>query len=350
MIPGIRRPVLARVSSGSACSLSALARRFAASRSARVLPSAGFDAPTRSDRPSLALRSWFRRSKPPPALSGNLAPRQPTCSALGSAVPDRVQLARAQLRPGAIGMTRQGSPPSQPTRRRVALSADFEQSESEPSGTASTRSPGSGASAAQHKPASSTSSDFIGALLQPHYLALSAIHSQLMTALLLAFAINLTSSFEGGNIRDFQQPEPGHFVISIPGETDQDGRNRQANWYYFRLDNVRGRALTLEITNLAGEYNYRPNKGAVTGDTPPFFSTDNRSWQPFTGFTYDPADSQAGPADYTGVRHSMGRAHSALHKRPSGETARRYPASSGFPGSRYRPNPRRPAHAAVDYH
>jgi len=109
-----------------------------------------------------------------------------------------------------------------------------------------------------------------------------------MTALLLAFAINLTSNFEGGNIRSFQQPAPGHFVISLPGETDQDGRNRQANWYYFRLDNVRGRALTLEITNLAGEYNYRLNKGAVTGDTPPFFSADDRSWQPFVDFTYDP--------------------------------------------------------------
>lgn len=106
--------------------------------------------------------------------------------------------------------------------------------------------------------------------------------------MLLALAISLTASFEGGNIRAFQQPAPGHFVIPLPGETDQDGRNRQANWYYFRLDGVRGRPLTLEITNLAGEYNYRPNKGAVTADTPPFYSTDNRRWQPITDFTYDP--------------------------------------------------------------
>ncbi|NWF82424.1 MAG: hypothetical protein HXY18_01180 [Bryobacteraceae bacterium] len=108
-----------------------------------------------------------------------------------------------------------------------------------------------------------------------------------MNVLPLAFAISLTASFEGGNIRTFQQPEPGHFVIPLPGETDQDGRNRQANWYYFRLDGVRGKPLILELTNLAGEYNYRPNKGAVTGDTPPFYSTDNRRWQPFPDFTYD---------------------------------------------------------------
>lgn len=108
-----------------------------------------------------------------------------------------------------------------------------------------------------------------------------------MHLLPLAFVIHLSASFEGGNIRVWQQPEPGHFVIPLPGETDQDGRNRQANWYYFRLDGVRGKPLTLEITNLGGEYNYRPNKGAVTGDTPPFYSSDNRTWQPFTDFTYD---------------------------------------------------------------
>lgn len=109
-----------------------------------------------------------------------------------------------------------------------------------------------------------------------------------MTLLLLAFAIRLSSNFEGGNIRAYEQRAPGHLVISLPGETDQDGRNRQANWYYFRLDGVRGQKLTLEITNLAGEYNYKPNKGAVTADTPPFFSFDNQQWRPWSDFSYDP--------------------------------------------------------------
>lgn len=109
-----------------------------------------------------------------------------------------------------------------------------------------------------------------------------------MPGLLLALAVTLSASFEGGNIRDVQQVGPAHLRIRIPGETDQDDRNRQANWYYFRLDHVKGKALTLEITNLAGEYNYRPNKGAVTADTPPYVSDDNISWRPVTDFTYDP--------------------------------------------------------------
>ncbi|HEY3439566.1 MAG TPA: M14-type cytosolic carboxypeptidase [Paludibaculum sp.] len=107
--------------------------------------------------------------------------------------------------------------------------------------------------------------------------------------LFFAFAVTLSSSFEGGNIRDVQHLGPTSLRISIPGETDQDGRNRQANWYYFRLDHVKGKALTLELTNLAGEYNYQPNKGAVTADTPPYFSNNNITWQPLTDFTYDPA-------------------------------------------------------------
>lgn len=106
--------------------------------------------------------------------------------------------------------------------------------------------------------------------------------------LFLAFAIRLVSDFEGGNIRSFSQPAPNYIVVPLPGEADQDGRNRQANWYYFRLDGIRNRPLTLEITNLAGEYNYKPNKGAVTADTPPFFSVDNKTWQPWPDFTYDP--------------------------------------------------------------
>jgi hypothetical protein len=108
-----------------------------------------------------------------------------------------------------------------------------------------------------------------------------------MTLLLLAFAIKLSADFEGGNIRSFELRSPGHLVIPLPGETDQDGRNRQANWYYFRLDGVRGQQLTLEITNLSGEYNYKPNKGAVTADTPPFFSYDNKEWLPFADYSYD---------------------------------------------------------------
>jgi hypothetical protein len=106
---------------------------------------------------------------------------------------------------------------------------------------------------------------------------------------LLAAAIVLVSNFEGANIHRMQQSRDGTIRVELPGETDQDHRNRQANWYYFRLDGVRSRPLTIEVTGLPGEYNYQPNKGAVTGDTPPWYSYDNLAWRPWQDFTYDAA-------------------------------------------------------------
>ncbi len=108
-----------------------------------------------------------------------------------------------------------------------------------------------------------------------------------MSLVLAALAITIVSNFEGGNIRKVDNVGPAHFRIHLPGDVDQDGRNRQANWYSFRVDGAKGQPLTIEIVDVAGEYNYRPNKGAVTADTPPYFSYDNKTWKPWTDFTYD---------------------------------------------------------------
>ena len=46
-----------------------------------------------------------------------------------------------------------------------------------------------------------------------------------------------------------------HFRLGAKGEKDQDGRNRQANWYYFRVDGAGTQELTLDMVDLPGEYN-----------------------------------------------------------------------------------------------
>lgn len=112
----------------------------------------------------------------------------------------------------------------------------------------------------------------------------------MMITTLLAASIAIVSNFDGGNIRKIEQPGPAHFRVHLPGDVDQDGRNRQANWYYFRVDGAKGQALTIDIVSIPGEYNYKPNKGAVTGDTPPYFSYDNKTWMPWDDFTYDAAE------------------------------------------------------------
>jgi hypothetical protein len=77
----------------------------------------------------------------------------------------------------------------------------------------------------------------------------------------------------------------------VKGESEQETHNRQANWYYFRVDNASpSTALTFDIVDLPGEYNYQPNRGAITKDTPPVISYDGTHWEHVTTFEYDPQE------------------------------------------------------------
>ncbi len=107
-------------------------------------------------------------------------------------------------------------------------------------------------------------------------LAIIALSPRLVTA---AKPISIFSDFEGGALGKIERVSETHFRCGVKGESDQDGRNRQANWYYFRVDGAKGQSLTIDLVDLPGEYNYRPNRGAVTGDTLPWYSEDNQRWR-----------------------------------------------------------------------
>ena len=105
-----------------------------------------------------------------------------------------------------------------------------------------------------------------------------------------------------------------HFRLGAKGEKDQDGRNRQANWYYFRVDGADSKELTLDMVDLPGEYNYRPNQGAITKDTPPVISYDRRTWKHVETFTYDPAGAQALAPHHTRRAAILDRACASVHR------------------------------------
>lgn len=79
----------------------------------------------------------------------------------------------------------------------------------------------------------------------------------------------------------------------MAGEVDQDGRNRQVSWFYFRIDGAPDSELTIDFTDLKGEYNFRPGNYAITPDTPPVYSYDGRHW------------THAAKADWSAVGSSM---------------------------------------------
>ncbi|MFB3826232.1 MAG: M14-type cytosolic carboxypeptidase [Bryobacteraceae bacterium] len=100
--------------------------------------------------------------------------------------------------------------------------------------------------------------------------------------ILLIAAITVTASFEGGSVGRVERAAPNHLRCAVAGQSDQDGRNRQASWYYFRLDNLPREEVRIDLTNLVGEYNHRPGAHAVTPNTRPVYSYDNRAWTHFT--------------------------------------------------------------------
>jgi hypothetical protein len=107
---------------------------------------------------------------------------------------------------------------------------------------------------------------------------------------LLLAAATIHTDFEGGCLGKIERVSETHFRLAVRGESDQDGRNRQANWYYFRVDGASSQPLTLDIVNLPGEYNYKPNRGAITKDTPPVISYDGVHWTHVKSYEYDPVE------------------------------------------------------------
>ncbi len=100
--------------------------------------------------------------------------------------------------------------------------------------------------------------------------------------LALAFAaITITTSFDGGSVGRVEQIGPNHLRCAVKGQSDQNHRNRQANWYYFRLDHLPQQEIQLDLVDLVGEYNFRPGTHAVTRNTRPVFSYDDRTWSHF---------------------------------------------------------------------
>ena len=68
----------------------------------------------------------------------------------------------------------------------------------------------------------------------------------------------------------------------MKGQADQNGRNRQANWYYFRLENLPRREVTRRASRTWwGSTTSGRAAHSVTRNTRPVFSYDDRTWTHF---------------------------------------------------------------------
>jgi len=94
--------------------------------------------------------------------------------------------------------------------------------------------------------------------------------------------IQVLADFEGGSIGEVEQVSPTHLRCAVKGQSDQDHRNRQANWYYFELTNLPHEPITIDLVDLAGEYNYKGPAYSVVARVRPVFSYDDVHWKHFT--------------------------------------------------------------------
>jgi murein tripeptide amidase MpaA len=105
----------------------------------------------------------------------------------------------------------------------------------------------------------------------------------LLLALLLPLSgIRVLTNFEGGSVGKVEQVSPTYLRCAVQGQSDQEHRNRQANWYYFELTNLPRQPITLDLVDLAGEYNYESPVYSVTRGTRPVYSYDGTDWRHFS--------------------------------------------------------------------
>jgi murein tripeptide amidase MpaA len=98
--------------------------------------------------------------------------------------------------------------------------------------------------------------------------------------------VTFNTSFESGSLGVIEQLGDNEYRLNVRGQQDAYGRNRQATWFYFRMDEVANRALTLRLSSFRGEYNLRPSTPAGPWMRP-VYSVDGKTWKHFERAAWD---------------------------------------------------------------
>lgn len=105
--------------------------------------------------------------------------------------------------------------------------------------------------------------------------------------------IRFNTRFPGASLGKIEVGGEGRYRLHVAGQADERGRNRQASWYFFRMDGVRDRDLVLTLTDFIGEYNDKPGAVPMNADTVPVHSEDGKSWRHFSQMEWDDVRKEA---------------------------------------------------------
>jgi hypothetical protein len=105
--------------------------------------------------------------------------------------------------------------------------------------------------------------------------------------------ITFNTNFEGASLGKIEKLDDSRFRCHVAGQYDERGLNRQATWYFFRMDDVKDREITVTLTDLVGEYNDKPGACAMNSDIIPVFSYDAEHWEHFAAMDWDNTKKEA---------------------------------------------------------
>jgi hypothetical protein len=120
--------------------------------------------------------------------------------------------------------------------------------------------------------------------------------------------ITFNKNFEGASLGTIEKLSETTFRLHVEGQYDERGRNRQASWQYFRMDQVKGREVQLTFTDFVGEYNDKPGSCPMGPDIVPVYSYDGQNWRHFPGMDWD-AQKKEITLKFTGEKDTIWIAH-----------------------------------------
>lgn len=98
--------------------------------------------------------------------------------------------------------------------------------------------------------------------------------------------IKVSSDFDSGGIDTLWESKPG-FLTGRPKHWKQkSSSDNQYYWFYFKLDNVANRDVTIKLDSLSGIYRGGPHL-IYTQGTQPVYSYDQKNWERITDVKYD---------------------------------------------------------------
>ncbi|HRO47065.1 M14-type cytosolic carboxypeptidase [Agriterribacter sp.] len=98
--------------------------------------------------------------------------------------------------------------------------------------------------------------------------------------------VTVTGDFDSGSIDTLWESKP-NFLTGWPIHWKQkSSSDNQYYWFYFKLNNVAGKDITIKLDSLAGIYRGGPHL-IYTKGTQPVYSYDQKNWQRISNVRYD---------------------------------------------------------------